>query len=166
MHIGLFKSAFWTPPCTSSMVVACINVANSQQIRQGEKRRIRGCDLNHPVLLSSGYTTTLCYPPNCGASQNIRGPFDMLIFAHKVGRGDIMIHTASCSTSHRVGDRGIESVGKKVCAQAILRLQKAQCSKLGRLTGSTKRSRHVCDDLILPDGNGPGLKREEGCGRL
>lgn len=36
-----------------------------------------------------------------------------------------MIHTASCSTSHRVGGRGTESVTEKR-AQATLRLQKSQ----------------------------------------
>lgn len=35
-----------------------------------------------------------------------------------------MIHTASCSTSHRVGDRVTESVTAK-CAQAMVRLQKS-----------------------------------------
>lgn len=35
-----------------------------------------------------------------------------------------MIHRASCSTSHRVGDRVTESVAAK-CAQATLRLQRS-----------------------------------------
>lgn len=54
-----------------------------------------------------------------------------------------MIHRASCSTSHRVKGRGVESVRKKVCAQALLRLRKTRGWKLGCLTGPIKRSWHA-----------------------
>lgn len=37
-----------------------------------------------------------------------------------------MIHTASCSSSHRVGDRGTESVTEKRAQAMLMRLQKSQ----------------------------------------
>lgn len=37
-----------------------------------------------------------------------------------------MIHTASCSTSHRVGGRGTESVSQREVCTEVLRMQKAQ----------------------------------------